>query len=208
MGPIRQPLSHIHVALSPHCTWGPPVTLSFARLRQKGSRDPRRASPRDLADAVTGWTPSVGHITVVHPFFLPLYPLALVCAPVATSAAVRSARVQRGPYPILSPLQPRNRVRELRRIAGSPHVRSSCEFDHRCGFELFAGFHPPPLPVTREHHGVIHGNLASSMFALTPGLGSRRRMSDSSPRGVAMGLAGVAPPRLRAALPSDRWIWR
>jgi hypothetical protein len=30
---------------SPHCAWGPPVTLSFARLRQRGLRDPRRASP-------------------------------------------------------------------------------------------------------------------------------------------------------------------
>jgi hypothetical protein len=149
----------------------------------------------------------VGHITVAHPFFLPLYPLSLACAPIATSAAVRSARVQRDPYPIMSPLQPQNCVGELCCSARSPHVRSSCGFDHRRGIELSTGLHPPPPPATREHRDIIHGNLASSMFTSTPRLGSRSRTSDSGPRGVAMGLAGVAPPRLRAVPPSDLWIW-
>lgn len=149
----------------------------------------------------------MGHITVAHPFFLPLYPLALACAPIATSAAVRSAHVQRDPYPIMSPLQPQNCVGELRCSARSPHVRSSCGFDHRRGIELSTGLHPPPPPATREHRDIIHCNLASSMFTSTPRLGSRSRTSDSGPRGVAMGLAGVAPPRLRVVPPSDLWIW-
>jgi hypothetical protein len=65
---------------SPHCAWGPPVTLSFARLRQRGLRDPQRAYPMIpptpiLADHLHG--PYNG-CTLSSP---PLYPLALTCAP-------------------------------------------------------------------------------------------------------------------------------
>jgi hypothetical protein len=61
----------------------PPVIPAV--YHQQSSRNPRRLSPWDLADAIAGRAPTVGHISVVCPFFLPPLSSCIVACIVANS---------------------------------------------------------------------------------------------------------------------------
>lgn len=74
---------------------------------------------------------------------------------------------------------------------------------HRGSFKLLTVLHPLPSLVTSDRRGVIHGNFASIMFALTLGLDSRIETRDLGPLRVDVGLAGVASPQMRAAPPPE-----